>query len=401
MRSSILWLCWLVLPVFVLAFHYGPGQVWLARDQAASLISKAEAESATATAAQETAYQSQLNLLTARQAAFVEHIDWQAQPEHPLAIKVIKAKAEQDEAYEQAAEIWHGTATMYGEAAEKLLKSIGKISTDEAKILDADRNLLESLRWAEARALVRSGEVFNGIEQLQALLDLRTAEANQQAASVMQLTSTASKSSGGHPENGEKLALDRSNELPMDAIREELAAAQYVGARLLREEGRPAEVWRPISTAARQHYRYLSGSDDGTGSAASADVVKSPTDASPPATAPTKTASPKTASPKTAESTPAAASANVREAKSNTQSSTDRVDREQRMQRNLEQVLNLEQTPSDQLEGIPLPKSAPLARRPGDGQPGNQPGKGPGKGPLQDGPPGNGAGIPQPWGGGW
>ena len=398
MRSSILWLCWLVCPVFVLAFHYGPGQVWLARDQAASFIRQAEAESKVATTAQETAYQSQLNLIAARKAAFVADINWQTQPNHPLAKTVINATAKQDAAYEKAADVWHGTATLYGEAAEKLLKSIGQISTDKAEILDADRNLLESLRWAEARALVRSGEVFNGIEQLQALLDLRTAEANQQAASVMQLTSTKSRAAGkksnnsnansnspktNSANNNEKLALNGSNELPIDAIREELAAAQYVAARLLREEGRSAEVWRPISSAARQHYRYLSESDDGTGAAHKTSVSKSPTNESP----------------QTQPST------DVPERKPDSQPATDRVDRQQRMQRNLEQVLNLEQTPSDQLEGIPLPRSAPLSRRPGDGEPGDLPGTGPGagprKGPLQDGPPGNGAGVPQPLGDGW
>ena len=72
------------------------------------------------------------------------------------------------------------------------------------------------------------------------------------------------------------------------------------------------------------------------------------------------------------------------------------------MQRNLEQVLNLEQLTADQLEGVPLPRTAPQARRPGDGQPGNQPGSGPpNRGPLQEGPPGDGASVPQPWGGGW
>lgn len=376
MRSSLLWLGWLVLPVFVLAFHYGPGQVWLARDQAASLISKAEAQSSAATAAQEAAYKSQLNLMAARKSAFVAGIDWQAQPNHSLAQAVMTATSEQDEAYKKAADVWHDTATLYGEAAEKLLKSIGTLSSANTKLLDADRNLLESLRWAEARALVRSGEVFNGIEQLQALLDLRTAEANQAAASVMRLTSTRSVPnsgsgySSGNPTNDGQSIDGDSKVLPIDAIREELAAAQYVGARLLREEGRPSEVWRPISNSARQHYRYLSGlHTSGT------------SEQSVPATDASRSDPP--------------------EVNSASQPAVEDVGREQRMQRNLEQVLNLEQTPSDQLEGVPLPRTAPLARRPGDGQPGKRPGKGPGRAPLRDGPPGNGAGIPGPWGGGW
>lgn len=359
MRNSILWLAWLILPVFVLTFHYGPGQIWLARDQAATFIFKAEAESTAATQAQEAAYQLQLKLMTARRFAFVAGIDWQTQSEHPLAQSVIKTRSAQDAAYDHAADVWHRTAKRYGEATETLLKAIGKPSASDTKILDTDRHLLESLRWAEARALVRSGEVFNGIEQLQALLDLRTAELHQRAASIAQLTLTT---------NGTQSAAAKAHDsktLPIDAIREELAAAQYVGARLLREEGRPSEVWRPVSNAARQHYRYLSASEDSTSTkAASEDAPR-------------------------------------QQAKPGSQTSSIVLDRKQRMQRNLEQVLNLEQIESDQLEGVPLPRSAPLARRPGDGQPGNSPGKGPGRGPLNDGPPNSGAGIPEPWGEGW
>lgn len=359
MKNSILWLCWLVLPVFVLAFHYGPGQIWLARDQAATLISKAQAEAAVATTAQEAAYQAQLDLFAARRTAFAAGVDWETQVQHPLAESVIKATSEQDLAYKQAADVWHRTAGLYGEATDTLLKSIGKLASSDTEMQDADRNLLESLRWAQARAQVRSGEVFNGIEQLQALLDLRTAEANQQASSAIILTSTAAGQQASVP-------IDTArNVLPIEAIREELAAAQYVGARLLREEGRPSEVWRPVSNAARQHYRFLAGSEDES----SAKITAKP--------------------------------ASHHEAMSGNEASDNVADRKQQMQRNLEQVLNLEQTPSDQLQGIPLPRSSPQARRPGDGQPGDQPGTGLGRGPLRDGPPGNGGGIPQPWGGGW
>ena len=77
------------------------------------------------------------------------------------------------------------------------------------------------------------------------------------------------------------------------------------------------------------------------------------------------------------------------------------LSRVERIQRNLEQVLNLEQSSSEQLEGVPLPRQAPMARRPGDGEPGERPGKSPGRGELQDGPPGEGAGIPGPFGSGW
>ncbi|MCA9223903.1 MAG: hypothetical protein KDA71_26515 [Planctomycetales bacterium] len=224
---------------------------------------------------------------------------------------------------------------MYGNATETLLKAMAQSNSKDAGLPRADQELLESLRWAEARAMVRSGEVFNGIEQLQALLDLRVAESRELAAS------------------GD---VDASAELPVDAIREELAAAQYIGARLLREEGRAPEVWRPVANQARQHYRYLAANENRS----SDDAISA-----------------------------------------NPGGESENLGRDQKLQRNLEQVLNLEQSSSDQLEGLPLPRKAPLARRPGDGEPGDRPGKGPGRGPLQDGPPASGAGIPGPYGAGW
>lgn len=365
MRSSLLWLLWLVLPVFALAYHYGPGQIWLARDRAASMIRQAESLAGVASEAQSAAYEAQLHLLDARRAAFAAGVDWQTQVKHPLAQTVLTATEKQNSAYADASERWHATAERYGQAIETLLKveTVANQKHNHAELPQSDRQLLESLRWAEARAMVRSGEVFNGIEQLQALLDLRVAEAHQQAASAVQPTSTA-----GNRSNGDHDA----HALPTDAIREELAAAQYVGARLLREEGRPPEVWRPVANAARQHYRYLSAPEHAPSADAASAHVTAP---------------------------PAAEHAAAAEA---TEAAPTDLDRSQRMQRNLEQVLNLEQSVSDQLEGLPLPRNAPLARRPGDGEPGDQPGgKQPGRGPLRDGPPAAGAGIPGPRGVGW
>ena len=366
MRNSVLWLLWLVLPVFVLTYHYGPGQRWLARDHAATIIREAQTQSVAAAQAQEAAYESQLRLLAARREAFVAGIDCQTRPEHPLARSVIAATAAQETAYEQAAEVWHRTAELYGQATETLLKAMSQGKANDADMSKTDRQLLESLRWAEARAMVRSGEVFSGIEQLQALLDLRMAEAHQLTSSTVQLASSTGRhdSARGSDRADPPIAND-SIALPTDAIREELAAAQSVGARLLREEGRPGEVWRPVANAARQHYRYLSALENGPSAGAN--------------------------------------TANAGDQKSNQESQTfpDVLDRQERMQRNLEQVLNLEQMVSDQLEGKPLPRTAPLARRPGDGEPGDKPGNGPGRGPLKDGPPSGGAGIPGPYGVGW
>lgn len=42
MRKKILIYCWLLMPVVLLAYHYGPGQARLAQDEAARLITSAE-----------------------------------------------------------------------------------------------------------------------------------------------------------------------------------------------------------------------------------------------------------------------------------------------------------------------------------------------------------------------
>ena len=346
MRSTLLWLFWLVLPVFVLAYHYGPGQAWLARDHAAAMIRQAERVSQTAIESQNAAYEAQLDALAARRDAFAANVDWQSQSEHPLSQAVVMATALEDKAYERAAELWDTTAELYREAADELLKvSEVNDSRNSRPMPVEDLNVLESLRWAEARAMVRSGEVFTGVKQLETLMTFRLAQNED-------------------PELAQR--LQHSSALPTDAIREELAAAQYVGARLLREEGRPPEIWRPVANSARQHYRYLTAATD-----AGLPVEKSA------------------------------------KAKSNAAMDTGNdgatLGRQDRFQRNLEQVLNLEQSVTDQLQGIPLPRSSPQARRAGDSGPGNgkRPGKGPGRGPLQDGPPNTGAGLPGPMGRGW
>jgi hypothetical protein len=215
-------------------------------------------------------------------------------------------------------------------------------------------------------------------------LDLRVAEASQTATSLVQLPSASGRRS------------DTSTSLPTDAIREELAAAQYIGARLLREEGRPPEVWRPVANEARQHYRYLSASEgnanfDARSSADAKSSVHAKSSADTIASANTATN----------EEAPMTEPTNAPSSNAKSPNSPAALNRDQRLQRNLEQVLNLEQSTSDQLEGLPLPRRAPLARRPGDGEPGNRPGKGPGRGPLRDGPPSDGGGIPGPYGVGW
>ncbi len=101
-----------------------------------------------------------------------------------------------------------------------------------------------------------------------------------------------------------------------DHAREEAATGYYYGARLLRASGKPANEWREVSGQARQNFRYLAETAD----------AKQPGD-------------------KVAQ-----------------------------RQKNLEMVLNLEQSSSEDLQAKPLPKYSP--RRGGEGlREGKNPGK--------------------------
>lgn len=124
------------------------------------------------------------------------------------------------------------------------------------------------------------------------------------------------------------------------STREELATAYYYGARLMRLAGKSAEDWRAISGKARQQFRYLAEQSRERG----------------------------------------AAEETVRD-----------------YERNLELVLNLEQSSLGDLQGRPLPKQSP--RNGANGlRPGNRPGKSPRPPRQRD---GRGAGGTGPLDAGW
>ena len=360
-QKAWLWLIWMLCPVFAISYHYGPGQLWLARDLIGERIQAAGELAVAAQARQDAAYLVQLDVIKARRDAFLAGVDWQSQSEDPLALKVLEQEQRQSEAYSEASQSWEEVTVTYSEAIDQMLESLQSAGNGPQTLASKDQYLLESLRWAEARAMVRSGLVFNGVDQLQALLDIRVSE--------RELLVPVSGSQQGQGVDGES-----RERLPVDAIREELAAAQYIGARLLREEGRAPEIWKPVANSARQQYRYLAERDLKMSSQGNSMEV---------------------------ETTGSEIRQTAVERGSVESGDSGVLSRVERIQRNLEQVLNLEQSSSEQLEGVPLPRQAPMARRPGDGEPGERPGKSPGRGELQDGPPGEGAGIPGPFGSGW
>jgi hypothetical protein len=90
----------------------------------------------------------------------------------------------------------------------------------------ASADTLRKVRWSRARALVRAGDIWRGIEELEFILD-------------------------------EIDASQRPDPELARAAREEVAAAYYYGARLMRLAGEPEEEWLIESGKARQHFRYL------------------------------------------------------------------------------------------------------------------------------------------------
>ncbi len=285
MVTRIGWSLWAIAPALALAFHFGPGQTMLKRDSAVDRLEIAKKEDVAANKLQQIAYAAQFATLEARRKILIED------NEGNRTQLELASQAEQM-AYTAASDAWKIAADRYQEA-ESLLEG-----SPQAK----------QVKWLRGRALVRAGEVFNGIEALQSTLD----EAIQEGPS--------------------------SNDL-VTAAREELAAAHYYGARLLREEGRASDLWRQVSETSRQQYRFL-------------------------------------AEQTSKESQPQLAS---------------------NLQRNVERVLDLEQSDRSELIGRPIPKDSPRGRRPGDGEPGKRPGRGPRKGDR----PGNGASGMLEIGPGW
>ena len=178
------WSLWAIAPALVLAFHFGPGQKLLRRDLAADGLVQAKKMESEASALQSLAYEAQFKTLEARQLLLTDDSELNR-------TRLEKASQEEQAAYAIASDAWKNVADRYQEV-ETLLEGSSQS---------------RQVKWLRGRALVRSGEVFNGIDELQSTLDEAVRDGQAESS----------------------LAL---------AAREELAAAHYYGARLLREEGR-------------------------------------------------------------------------------------------------------------------------------------------------------------------
>lgn len=282
--TRMAWGLWALVPVAAVAYHYGPGQRAYVVDLAATLQNDACDAQTLAQTAQDIAYAAHLDAIDARKLAIDDPT-----PQHQA--QAVSATTAEVNAYNFAAEQWKETATKY----QEVLTALGNTATALGNAAGAASPAeSQHVRWAMARANVRAGEVWTGIEELELLL--------------------AESESDQSPDP----ALAR-------AAREELAGAYYYGARLLRLSGMPVQEWRVESGKARQHFRYL--------------------------------------------------------AEQNLSSSDPELLANSRdQQRNLELVLNLEQSSLGELQGKPLPRASPHpsncknGNRKGACKPGKKPG---------------------------
>ncbi|MGE3108758.1 MAG: hypothetical protein AB7G11_11720 [Phycisphaerales bacterium] len=208
--SRVGWAFWALAPVAALAYHYGPGQTAYVQDRAAKLQTTALTAEQAAMSAQDAAYQKHLAGIDARRAAFLS----QDPGDETKAMQATKAE---DEAYAAAASKWKEVA----DSLNHVQDTLGQTAPAEAR----------KIRWARARATVRSGDIWGGINELETLVD----------------------EIDGDSHGDQALAT---------SCREELATAYYYGARLLRLSGMPAQEWMIESGKARQHFRYLAENAD-------------------------------------------------------------------------------------------------------------------------------------------
>jgi hypothetical protein len=214
-RTRILWTLWALVPVGLLAFHFGPGQKAYREDKAAQLVARADALQVEALALQQAAYDAHLAAIDARIAAF-------GKDDEALRAKATEANAREEAAYATAAAQWRKTADALAEA-QSLVDEVGG-------------PVRAQIRLAKARALVRTGDVAAGTNELEDLLY----ESDELAGTG----ETNSSSAAANPDL-------------MREAREELATAYYYGARLMRLAGKPADEWREVASRARQNFRYL------------------------------------------------------------------------------------------------------------------------------------------------
>jgi hypothetical protein len=226
------WTLWALVPVAIIAFHFGPGQDLAAREAAVRRFNAAVALERLAIDAQAEAYQAHLDAIEARRLELLEapaplaSVEGEEPVEVETSERLADALSREREAYDRAADDWALAADAYEQVEEQLG--------------DSDPADLARIRWSKARARVRSGAIWDGAVDLEEI--------------VMTMS-----------DDPRQVDLAR-------AAREELAVAHYFGARLLRLAGEPAKTWRAEALKARQHFRFLA--ETAADSGASPELVR-------------------------------------------------------------------------------------------------------------------------------
>ena len=199
------WTFWALMPLAVLAYHFGPGQTLMGKAAAARVVEAARADEKIAEQLLDDAYAAHLRALEARAAA-------SGKEDATLRAAADKASAEEAQAYARSEAQWQ-------RVADNLQQAITALQP-------ADASAARELRVDRARAVLRAGDIPGAMGDLEQVL---TELADTKAES----STTAMRA------------------------REELGTAMYFGARVLRMSGKPADEWRPLAAGARQQFRYL------------------------------------------------------------------------------------------------------------------------------------------------
>ena len=217
-RSKVLWTLWACLPVAALAWAFGPGHAVFERDRAARLIESARVAEARAEVAQAAAH-------AAHRAALAARLRAEETGSSADFAEATAAREAEDAAYLTAAEQWRAVAEPLGQA-RSILEAIGDPRVPKVRV-------------ARAKALVRSGELLEGVVELEAVVD-----------------ELSSRGSASDPATGGLL----------EEARHELGTGLFFGARLLRHAGASPEEWGAVATAARRQFRFLAESGRERGS---------------------------------------------------------------------------------------------------------------------------------------
>ena len=148
------WSAWALVPVALLAFHFGPGKTLAAREIAATRFREASELERQAIELQAEAYRAHLETIERRREAFLDGDEVDESPDEDA--DAIAADDRERIAYEAASTAWASVADAYAQVEERLV--------------DDDPRTIDRIRWSKARALVRSGAIWDGVVDLEPLI---------------------------------------------------------------------------------------------------------------------------------------------------------------------------------------------------------------------------------------